>query len=445
MRRAKIVVKNEQPVEIRKVHVHHWRGDNYLSTGLKTSDRGDWECIKSGETSLQAEPTTASAKGSGGGYAGVVFDLGDDHWFSEGDNDLWFIRFEMNGDWWQIEHLTLTLHKADDGKDVTFVITSNSSSDSNGQRYITIRAEATSVTRNDIRAYWVNPEKRPLYLIAHHCNEKQEIRQSIDAGANAIECDITFELDYSRGWCVSHSKKPDSDNPSLAEWLIEAKAVADDNKDYFTTIIFDTKTPDGYKFKTPRQIGPDENRDISDLIWELWTQFKDSDMNLIISMADLKDAHHFAHLIPDLSMSSTGIEIEATSRCGIAVDFETHPQLVIEKITDLFKEGLPGQAPRFWFANGINKWMPAWMGKVETSMNEALECRNKGDLQKFYVWTYDDANAIQTQIFHNKVDGVMVEKDAIGVTRSMVTYAKNIEVRLATRQDHPFERHTGKG
>lgn len=428
MPRTRINVYNRRNKDVTKVHVHHWQGAD-----LTSSDRGDWDVIRPSESNRDAKPTTASAVSPEnyppGAYAGARLE--------PGTHTNWFIRFETEGEIWQTDYFQLRLKTID--ADLIFSISNLEGGPSESERYIQVIVEADSISRFGVKAYPVNTAHRPIYLIAHMCNVLEEIRQATDMGANAIECDITYSEDRKE-WIVYHSPGSESNAPTVEDWLAEAKRVANDNLDYFTTIILDTKTPERYGVRNKDYLYPYQwGRTEADLTGAVRKYFGDSDVNIIFSTSALEKADYFKEIIPDLWMS--GDEAIKPSRWGIAIDENPEPTSVIRKLNELFEEKLPRQPTKFWYGNGIDWRLPERIDDVASSMEKARNCRREQILVKFYDWTYSSVESVRVQIFDRNVDGVMVHNDIISDARKMIVSADNKSVRLATRKDAPFVRH----
>ena len=75
--------------------------------------------------------------------------------------------------------------------------------------------------------------RRPLYLIAHRCNDLGAVRRAVSAGANAIECDIQF-TDAQRDvgsveFVVNHDNTWHRDRDSLIPYLNGVVEILRDN------------------------------------------------------------------------------------------------------------------------------------------------------------------------------------------------------------------------
>src|SRR5262249_58412444 len=54
---------------------------------------------------------------------------------------------------------------------------------------------------------WAGAKKRPLYVIAHRCNDPEKVTAAVAAGANAIECDPRWgrvTVFAKRNWFIDH-------------------------------------------------------------------------------------------------------------------------------------------------------------------------------------------------------------------------------------------------
>jgi PLAT/LH2 domain len=80
---------------------------------------------------------------------------------------------------------------------------------------------------------------RPFYVVGHNPNTISEVKDALNAGANAIEPDVNvFESDPTK-LCISHSGG-DAGDPSLVQFLTDLHTVALQNPQ-LALIVFDCK------------------------------------------------------------------------------------------------------------------------------------------------------------------------------------------------------------
>ena len=79
------------------------------------------------------------------------------------------------------------------------------------------------------------PERnaRPVYAIAHKCNDQYDVVQAIHRGFNAIECDLKYDK-KSEIMYVNHD---DASGMSLEKWLDDTKEVMDSHPTDFALIF----------------------------------------------------------------------------------------------------------------------------------------------------------------------------------------------------------------
>ncbi len=249
---------------------------------------------------------------------------------------------------------------------------------------------------------------RPFYIIAHRCNDLDEIDEALQAGANTIECDVRYGrcgwippflgIDYD--WYVDH----DGIYPwstKLSDWLDRAKQCADHYGQQFALIYFD--------IKTPMRLGKLRSRARSKL---------PADLNLLFSTADWDDRSAFDEIIGDLRYNE-----------GVAIDEDNHPMRIQRYFAD------KKLVSNFWYGNGTVVWGHG--PNVKPSVKKACRLRDsQRKIKKVCVWTLAKLTSILEYICCAHVDGVMINQSTIKDTVDMVG-ALEI-VRRANRVDPAF-------
>ncbi|MEL6718194.1 MAG: hypothetical protein AAFP82_05715 [Bacteroidota bacterium] len=262
---------------------------------------------------------------------------------------------------------------------------------------------------------------RPIYVIAHRCNDPDIIQEAVLSGANAIECDVRFgNLPFGdEQWFVDHDLiQPFS--VKLSDWMVKAVEVAN-NDERFVLAIFDIKTGNKAQVKA-----------LKDLVRAHFP----ANFKCIFSFGEFDSRSNFDDIKGDLS-----------SLDGLAIDFDNDPK----KIQDYFTgEGVNN----FWYGNGINAATPdALAPNVKPSIINACQIRDtEKKIKGVYVWTLEQTDAIKEYLEEIGVDGVMVNRDGNGVDSSLKPVTKaneiiaaNTTLRMATRLDNPSSSETSIG
>ncbi|OYE03039.1 hypothetical protein [Nostoc sp. 'Peltigera membranacea cyanobiont' 232] len=275
---------------------------------------------------------------------------------------------------------------------------------------------------------------RPVYLIAHRCNDPKTIETAIQSGCNAVECDLSYDksnINYEKVY-VDHDGYPTT---TLTEWLEKAKIVANQEPEKFALIIFDMKITTGntHAAKTVKKI-QDEVRSILP---------KDNCLNIVFSVGKYEDRAVFDNIIGDLQSNE-----------GVSIDYSDYPKQVEEYFSSKNMKNL-----NIWYGNGINAALPDpglfLPGKgIFTSIKKGAELRDSNKkIKKVYVWTLAKESSIRQYFNEAKVDGIMINvretQKYIGAKITSIVLAGGLKgglktindsnIRLAKRSDNAFD------
>ncbi|MEM9452596.1 MAG: DUF4157 domain-containing protein [Myxococcota bacterium] len=281
-------------------------------------------------------------------------------------------------------------------------------------------------------------QRRPVYLIAHHCNQLADIEQSLSSGANAIECDLC----YSGGiWYVEHQASTISQSSvKLVDWLVKAKSAASANKN-FALLYLDIKTA--------------QDKDGVSLLGSLWSTVNKAELpsalSVLYSMSDFATFDAFKGLkkTDDGEGQESGQktdEVKLKGNEGVAIDQTGDPKTIAEKFE---AEGFK----RAWYGTGVTSLLPANVealpglpllpgADVYDKLNAGVKVRDNEEhsFQKVAAWTLASPSSVAKYIIDMKIDAVMVErhKEILKGARKTVDGIWN--VRMATQEDDAFQK-----
>ena len=121
----------------------------------------------------------------------------------------------------------------------------------------------------------------PVYIIGHNTNSISQVNDALDAGANAVEVDVTaYESDLNQ-LCIDHAgltgdAPGHSAAPPFKDFLRDLRVVVDEGPGRLTLVIFDCKPP---------AATPEHGRTMLDAIRSVLTT--DTDLNIIISVGGI--------------------------------------------------------------------------------------------------------------------------------------------------------------
>jgi hypothetical protein len=121
--------------------------------------------------------------------------------------------------------------------------------------------------------------QKPFYIIGHNTNSVEKVNSALDAGANALEVDVTaYEFNLDR-LCIDHAgligdAPGDASAPSLTAFLPALRAIVD-SRPQLALIVFDCKPP---------AATPAHGRTLLEAIRSI---LAGNNLNIIISVADI--------------------------------------------------------------------------------------------------------------------------------------------------------------
>jgi glycerophosphoryl diester phosphodiesterase len=247
---------------------------------------------------------------------------------------------------------------------------------------------------------------RPFYVIAHHCNRVEQVQLALDHGANAIECDVSWDEAL---WIrhPSNLLEPLPDATPLTDYLASVRDVAERFDKRFALAIFDLKP----------SMTEDSVRWLLDEVRRILTE--STSLNVIFSVADFERRGVLEPVLASL-----------LSREGAGIDEHDQPEHVAQHFA---AKGVRNVA----YGNGIHTYVPDLIGgSIELSIRRALQIKHDtGQIQFVCRWTLNDPSSMQRYI-ELGVDGIMTDD----VERlASVTETAEAAVRLASRADNPFQ------
>jgi hypothetical protein len=245
-------------------------------------------------------------------------------------------------------------------------------------------------------------EPRPFYLIAHKCNSLAEVKEAVDAGANAIECDIAFEHpDYGVEFEVRHF--PEEGIPikhyliSVAQYLKTQPQVA--------MFYFDLKDSD-----------PNRAQSLLDIIRTHLTSVVP--VHVVISQPDYKGRGFFIPIKDKICDPGE----------GFLIDMHDHPEQVVNFFEDQ-------KVKRYGYANGVFVVGVPYNIPRSIMVGVALKW---GHNTLRWVGTFTLAAQSEMRDYIAKgVDGIMVN-DVPALVEVFNLLAEGYRLRRATRDDDPF-------
>ena len=255
---------------------------------------------------------------------------------------------------------------------------------------------------------------RPFYVVGHNPNSIPEVLAALDAGANAIEPDISVYQDRPTELCVGEAPLLDPDlgdpasRPSLVQYLTELHAIALQRPE-LALVVLDCK---------PRVAAADLGAALLQTIRTHLTY--DIPLNVIFSVASLTETAMFETIKSQLG-----------PREGAMIDGENDPIAVSQFFSGA---GIENQT----FGNGISVLNSVLGPNVRPSMEKACWYRAATGRPRFIlVWTVNDHDLMREYI-RIGVDGMITDhpKDL----RAILAEAEFPRlVRLAARADNPFQ------
>lgn len=248
--------------------------------------------------------------------------------------------------------------------------------------------------------------RRPFYLIAHRCNDLDEVKWAIEAGANAIECDIQFthnQGSLTTEFCVNHDNTEHPARDDLVPYLKGVAELLRDNPQV-ALWLFDLK-----------QDWPWKAVPLRNLIREHLTDHVP--VNVLISQPEYAGRGFFEPI-------ATGLR----PREGYAIDAHDHPDAVSDFFTG---KGIT----RHGYGNGI--FVAGGGEHVPRSVMQGVALKWAERRIRFvYVWTLGAKSAMRDYIAMG-VDGIFVN-DVPALREVLEEPAIKAQVALASRERDPF-------
>ena len=269
----------------------------------------------------------------------------------------------------------------------------------------------------------LGPAPRPFYVIGHNPNTIDDVNAALDAGANAIEPDVNIHGDGHL--CISEvtvagTKFLGSGGaPSLEDFLDDLHSVAF-RRPQLALVVFDVK---------PQAARPEYGPTILNEIRTRLTH--DTNVNVIISVADLPHAHLF-----DDIKSSLG------PREGLAVDSENDPVRV--------SGWAFGDVANQCYGNGIADVFRGSTAAphIRPSIEKACALRaGLGRIKFIYTWSIGIEDPWDMEEYVRiGADGIIAgdrpaafDRPSVRMLRDVIDQGKfQTMIRLATREDNPF-------
>jgi len=254
---------------------------------------------------------------------------------------------------------------------------------------------------------------RPFYVIGHNTNTIGEVWAAINAGANALEVDVTAYENAPNNLCVAHRGPFSGDEPGepadppLIDYLKELRQVADLRPNQLALVIFDCKSP-----AATATLG-------AVLLDAIRTYLVDESnpVNVIISTASIVNSVMFDSI-------ATGLR----PRERLMIDEESQP---VDVANCFASKGL--QHPQC-YGNG-SSFSEEGASTYRVPIEVACWIRaQRAGFHFVYAWTVNDTED-QTEYLRIGVDGMIA--DTITQLHALVQSLGQL-VRVASRPDNPF-------
>jgi len=239
--------------------------------------------------------------------------------------------------------------------------------------------------------------KRPVWIIAHRCNDIRDIAVAVRKGANAIECDV---MSSGNDFVVRHGSI-DFEVPSLANWL---KALTKHARD-FHILYIDYKGPSFTAQTGARLVERLRNAKVPH-----------SNIRVILSTAKFENQKFFSKvpnepwLVPQFDCSNSPTKCQSL----------------------FVQSGIP----HAWYGDGITSlWFEP--GRVFRNIKKAIALRDNGSvIRGVVVWTLDRPDSMEKYLKLG-VNAILTNHpdDAVGVLQQ--PSIRNT-LRKAGKQDAPW-------
>ncbi len=263
----------------------------------------------------------------------------------------------------------------------------------------------------------------PLYIIGHNTNSIAEVNDALDAGANAVEVDVTAYQSDLHQLCIDHAgltgdAPGHAGAPRFKDFLRDLRVVADARKQ-LALVIFDCKPP---------AATPEHGHTMIDAIRRILTP--GADLNIIISVGNVTSSNPYR-----LNGTSVFDQISSTlgAREGVMIDAQDNPDEVAAFFSNL-------GVTHFCYGNGTSFPLSDEGAMVyRTPIERACWLRVTRFGPRFvYAWT---VNALNNQRLYLRigVNGIIADRNGIVRLASLLTTPEfTARYRVARRSDNPF-------
>jgi hypothetical protein len=267
-------------------------------------------------------------------------------------------------------------------------------------------------------------DPRPFYVVAHNPNTLHDAEVALQAGANALEPDITTASPCDAGVEVLvdwDSSSPNRDgecsDTRFVDWLDGAHNLAIQYPN-LALIVFDIKSP---------AATPAHGAEILNLI-RTHLNYGPVNVNIIMSVATKDDLGVFDNINLQTLGPREGVQVDAEDDAGAVVNYFTVDRNYAGNIG--YGDGTAFQGPNLPRAIDRAAFLRASVGYPKAVT---------------YVYTLNHVTSMHSFI-DSGVDGII--PDAFGVqasgdpsyiTELLGVVSEHPEIRLATRDDNPFE------
>lgn len=244
--------------------------------------------------------------------------------------------------------------------------------------------------------------QKPIWIISHMCNDPPAIRESLDAGANGIECDVqcyrgrggdfSFSV-FHGGVGFGYSRSKTLAKMELPVYLSHLRRIKEDFGSAFGVHYFDCKLHDLYLSDV--EYAAMGRAFYAQLKQHLYPDHSPSRLYSLVSVASIRHIP-FLTFFRDLHSGS------ADARVGVLVDQCDNPRRVHEQLL------VAGLTSRSWYAYGsdaFNPYLHVGVFRQATCIRDGL-----GSFQKVCAWTVNRKRSIE-RLLQFGLDAVMVDLD----------------------------------
>jgi glycerophosphoryl diester phosphodiesterase len=206
----------------------------------------------------------------------------------------------------------------------------------------------------------VMPDKKPIWIIAHRCNDENDVPVALTEGANSIECDVMSD---GERFVVKHDGSVDFHVPSLPTYL---KALMR-HKSRVRLLYIDYKGP-----SFSRRAGASMVAQLRE------AKIPDSGIRVVFSIAKYENRKVFG-------------DVPKESWIAPQLDYSNSPAEVAAFFTN-------SGFTHAWYGDGISNlwWEPKSVGR---NIKKAIALRDKGSvIRGVVVWTLDDQGPMRNYL-----------------------------------------------